>query len=72
MSRHPIIKVGRLWKAITKYIAPVILFGLWGFGIFKLFSNANSFEITVYAIISIGVLALSLLFTKRKTPSNQN
>ncbi|WP_405281986.1 hypothetical protein [Methanobrevibacter sp.] len=41
-----------------------------GFGIFKLFSNANSFEITVYAIISIGVLALSLLFTKRKTPSN--
>ena len=72
LNEHSTIKVGRLWKAIIKYIAPVILFGLWGFGIFKLFSNANSFEITVYAIISIGVLALSLLFTKRKTPSNQN
>ncbi len=70
LNEHSKIKVGRLWKAIIKYIAPVILFGLWGFGIFKLFSNANSFEITVYAIISIGVLALSLLFTKRKTPSN--
>ena len=70
LNEHSTIKVGRLWKAIIKYIAPAILFGLWVIGIFKLFSNANSFELTIYAIISIVVLALSVIFTKKKSPSN--
>lgn len=69
LNENSSIKVGAVWKSIIKYIAPVILFGLWIFGIFKLFSNANTFEITLYLIISIAVLALSIMFSRKKSVS---
>lgn len=68
LNKNSIVKVGTKWKIIIKYIAPVVLFILWVFGIIKLFSNANSFEITIYIIITVAVLAFSWMFSKRKSP----
>ena len=67
LNEHSTLKVGRLWKIIIRYIAPVILFGLWIFGIGKLFSNANAFEIAVYLIISILVLSSAVILTRKKS-----
>ena len=70
LNEHSNIKVGRIWKAIIKYIAPIVLFGIWIVGILKLFSDANSFEIMIYLTITISVLVFSFLFTKKKSPAD--
>ena len=67
LNEHSTIKVGKIWKLIIKYISPVVLFVLWLFGIVKLFSNANTFEITVYSIITVLVLGLSVFFSRKKS-----
>lgn len=69
LNQHSTIKVGRIWKITIKYISPVILFIIWIIGIVELFADANSFELTIYAIISIAVLVSSYLFTKKKSPN---
>ena len=70
LNEHSNIKVGRIWKAIIKYIAPIVLFGIWIVGILKLFSDAHSFEVMIYLTITISVLVFSFLFTKKKSPAD--
>ena len=67
LNEQSTIKVGKTWKLIIKYIAPIVLFVLWIFGIVQLFSNANTFEITIYSIITIAVLGFSLFFSRKKS-----
>lgn len=67
LNEQSTIKVGKTWKLIIKYIAPIVLFVLWLFGIAQLFSNANTFEITIYSIITIAVLGFSLFFSRKKS-----
>ena len=67
LNEHSTIKVGKIWKLVIRYIAPIVLFVLWLFGIVQLFSNANTFEITIYSIITIAVLGFSLFFSRKKS-----
>ncbi|AMD17107.1 sodium:calcium symporter [Methanobrevibacter sp. YE315] len=70
LNEHSTIKVGRLWKLIIKFIAPVVLFTLWIFGVVELFSNANSFEIILYTAITIIVLVSAVLLSRKKSAEN--
>lgn len=67
LNEHSRLKVGKIWKLIIRYIAPIVLIVLWVFGIVKLFSDANAFELTLYGAITIAVLGLSWMFSHRKT-----
>ena len=69
LNEHSNIKVGKIWKAIIKYIAPVVLFGIWIIGVFNLFSDATWFEIAIDSIVIISVLVFSFILTNRKSPS---
>ena len=62
-------KVGKTWVSTLKYLLPILLIGIWIFGLVKLFNDANSLKIAVDMIITITVVGLSALFTKmsRKT-----
>lgn len=72
LNENSRIKVGTTWKAIIKYIAPIVLLVLWVFGIVKLFSDANPFEMTIYLAITIAVLALSWTFSHKKSADEQD
>ena len=60
-------KVGTLWKVIIKYVLPVFLIGMWLVGIYDLFTDVNSFEITLYIVITVLVLVFSGILTKIKS-----
>ena len=66
LNEHSTIKVGRLWKYCIKIICPIILSVIWIIGIVEFFSASTSFELTVYAIITIIVLATSIIFSKKE------
>lgn len=61
------LKVGKTWLVIIKYILPVFLFFLWIIGVYDMILDANSFEITVNAIITAALLILSYILTNLKT-----
>ena len=61
------LKVGKTWLVIIKYILPVFLFFLWIIGVYNMILDANSFEITVNAIITVALLILSYILTNLKT-----
>ena len=63
----PILKVGKTWLVIIKYILPVFLFFLWIIGVYDMILDANSFEIMVNAIITVALLILSYILTNLKT-----
>lgn len=69
LNEHSRIKVGKIWKIIIKFITPVILIVLWIFGLGDLFSEASSFEITIYVAITVAVLVLSWMFSHKKSPN---
>jgi NSS family neurotransmitter:Na+ symporter len=60
-------KVGTLWKVIIKYVLPVFLIGMWLVGIYDLFTDVNSFEVTLYVVITVLVLVFSGILTKIKS-----
>ena len=64
LNEFSTFKVGKTWVFTLKYLLPIILIGIWIFGLVKLFNDANSFKIAVYIIITIIVVGLSVLFTK--------
>lgn len=65
LNEHSTIQVGRIWKCTIKFISPVILFMIWVIGVSELFSTISSFELIVYSIITIAVLATSIIFSKK-------
>ena len=67
LNKNSTIKVGKIWKIIIKYIAPIVLFGLWFVGIFELFANAKIFEIVIDVIIMVSVIVISFIFTNKKS-----
>ncbi|WP_407424131.1 sodium-dependent transporter [Methanobrevibacter sp.] len=67
LNENGILKVGKLWKAIIKYVLPIFLIIIWAIGIFQLFGKADSFELIVDLIIIIGVLAVSYALTMAKS-----
>jgi NSS family neurotransmitter:Na+ symporter len=63
LNENSKFNVGKAWKAIIRYILPIFLIVMWILGVYDLFMNSNSFEITVYCIITAIVLAVSVIFT---------
>ena len=64
LNENGILKVGKLWKTIIKYILPIFLMFIWVIGIFKLFANASDFELIIDIIIIMAVLLVSFVLTR--------
>ena len=60
------IKVGKKWVLIIKYILPVLIIGMWIYGLYDLFMEASLFELIVDLIIVVVVLAFSIILTRWK------
>ena len=67
LNENGLLKVGKVWKTIVKYLLPVFLIFIWVIGIIKLFARAESFELIVDVIIIVSVLVVSFLFSRIKT-----
>ena len=63
LNENDRIKVGKWWIVILKYILPVFLFVMWVSGVYDLILNSNGFEIGIYVVITVVILALSYVFT---------
>ena len=63
--------VGKKWKFVLKYVLPLMLIVMWIGGIAKIIYELDPFKLSVYILILIIVVALSILFTKLK-PNNNN
>ena len=70
INNHSSIKVGKIWKALIKYVCPIGVFGIWFYGIIGLFANTNNFEITIYLFFSVLVLIISYLLTRKKSSTD--
>ena len=66
LNENGILKVGRTWKFIIKYLLPIVLFVIWAYGIFTLFTTAATFEVIVDIIIIVAVLVFSFVLTRLK------
>lgn len=62
-------KVGKLWKINIKYILPIVLLLMWGYGVIELFASISAFELAVDLIIIFGILIVAVIFTKYKPKS---
>ena len=69
LNEFSTFKVGKTWVFTLKYLLPIIIIGVWVFGIADLFIDQNPLELAAYAIITIIVVGLSMAFTKLK-PKN--
>lgn len=66
LNENDRVKVGKTWLFTLKYILPIFLLLMWINGVYHLLLNANTFELTVYVIITVIVLILSYIFTNTK------
>lgn len=66
LNKNGILKVGKKWKLIIKYILPIFLISIWAIGINTLYINAETFELVVDSIIIVCVIAVSYVLTKLK------
>ena len=69
LNQHSTFKVGTIWSFVIKYLLPVVLIIMWVIGIVTLFSTAKQFEIMIDLIIIVAVLAVAVILTKIKSPS---
>ena len=63
LNENDRVKVGKWWIVILKYILPVLLFVMWITGVYNLALTSNGFEIAVFSVISVAIIALSYVFT---------
>ena len=70
LNEHSSIKVGRKWKFVIKYLLPIVLFGMWIFGVANMLMNTGRFElivcITLIVLIFASAFALTLI-----SPANE-
>ena len=66
LNENDRVKVGKTWVFVLKYLLPVFLLIMWGTGVYHLLLNANGFELIVYGMITVAILALSYIFTNIK------
>ena len=67
LNENGILKVGKVWKGIIKYILPIFIFIIWTLGIISLFTNAGIFTLTIDILIIVVVLVVSFILTKDKS-----
>ena len=64
LNEFSTLKVGKTWIFTLKYLLPILLIGIWAFGLADLFNNNNPLEIIVDIIITIIIVGFSAAFTK--------
>ncbi|WP_407463075.1 sodium-dependent transporter [Methanobrevibacter sp.] len=67
LNDHGTIKVGKKWIFVIKYLLPVLILGIWIYGLYDLFYEASAFELMIDLIIVVVVLVMSFILTKRKS-----
>ena len=70
LNAESIIKVGKTWLFVIKYLLPCFLFVMWCVGIIQLFSNEKLFEIIIDLIIIVGVMLSAVILTRLKPADN--
>ena len=58
------LKVNRKWVFIIKYILPIVIIGMWAYGLVDLFMNASAFELIIDLFIVIAVLGAGFILTR--------
>ena len=66
LNAHGTLKVGKKWLFTIKYVLPVLIIGMWLYGIYDLFMEATAFELTIDLIIVVAVLLIGFVLTKLK------
>ncbi|MBR5504415.1 MAG: sodium-dependent transporter [Methanobrevibacter sp.] len=72
LNENGILKVGKTWTFVIKYLLPIVLFVIWGYGILTLFTTASLFEIIVDLIIIVSVLVISFILTRLNPRETDN
>lgn len=72
LNELSIIKVGKSWVFALKYILPIILIGMWVFGLVDLFNGESLFEAMVDLVIILVVVGLSVILAKMNPKSTDN
>ena len=70
LNEFSTFKVGKKWGFIIKYVLPILLIGIWVFGLAGLFNGASLLEMIVDVIITFVVVVLSVIFTKINSSSS--
>ena len=70
INENSSFNIGKIWKVIVKYVLPIFLLVMWVVGVVELCFSTNSFQLTVYGIILVAVLLVSIIFTRIKSESN--
>ena len=73
LNKNSLFKVGRVWIAIIKYILPVVLIGIWLWGLSSLLLSLKPLEAIVGIILLVGVIGGAALLTKygKSVPSEE-
>lgn len=66
VNNYSHFKVGKLWTLIIKYVLPILLVSMWGYGIIQLVQTMNFFQIIVDLVLVIGVFVTAVFLTKYK------
>ena len=66
LNENGVLKVGKIWIFIIKYLLPVFIGIIWVIGVIELFTNSNAFEFFVYALVVIFVAVFSIVLKKAK------
>lgn len=64
VNKNSRFKVGKTWKLIIKYILPIVLFIIWGWGIIGLYLQAKPLTDTICVILVLSILIVSYILTK--------
>ncbi len=64
LNRNSTIKVGRLWKAVIKFILPICIFGLWAQGVYNTLLTGDSVSHIVMLCLTVVLIVVPIVFTK--------
>ncbi|SDA63499.1 sodium-dependent transporter [Methanobrevibacter millerae] len=64
LNKHSRIKVGKIWKAVIKYILPVCIFGLWIQGVLSTLSGEDPISMAIIYALAIAIVMVPIIFTK--------
>lgn len=67
LNDNSTFNVGRFWKYTVKYILPLLLIVIWILGIDEFIAKTNTFEFTLYVILTAILVASSVILTKIKS-----
>ena len=64
LNENSTIKVGKLWKAVIKFILPVCIFCLWAQGVYYTVTDINPISTTIIAVLTVVLIVVPFIFTK--------